>query len=255
MLKTWGLLSVTLVTHQWYCVPISPFFSCSYKPTWTRSTRTNFGGYLWRSRSLFRTAARPSQVRIACTGSFRLPRRRRGSTTRRHSQRTKRRRAPQKGSTTRPSRSSRWDSDWWMCSRPQIYDETAPALVPVLTSGRISWILSQDWWVEGWNAASYENLFDRSPNFFFFGVFYVVCPFGSGHGGGGVAVCRSTLLELLHRECIFFSRLSIVITLRIVVLSETGRAKGSNSLGHWSGVVSHWEGTSAYLASWHLCKN
>lgn len=49
---------------------------------------------------------------------------------------------------------------------------------------------------------------------------------------GGVAVCRSTLLELLHRECIFFSRLSIVITLRIVVLSETGGAKVSNSFGH-----------------------
>lgn len=60
-----------------------------------------------------------------------------------------------------------------------------------------------------------ENLFDRNNNL----VFYVVFPFGLATAGC-VAVCRSTLLELLHRECSFFSLLSFIITLRIVVVSE-----------------------------------
>lgn len=72
----------------------------SYRATWTRSTRTNSAGFPWRSKSLFRTAAKPSLV-TTTESSFR-PRPRRNSTTRPRSPRTTRRRALRKKSTTRP---------------------------------------------------------------------------------------------------------------------------------------------------------
>lgn len=88
--------------HLW--TKLFPVLLCSYRAIWTRSTKTNFGGYLWRYKSLFRTAARPSSVMMACTESWPLLRHRRNSTTRRRSRRTTWRRARRNGCMTPPSR-------------------------------------------------------------------------------------------------------------------------------------------------------
>ena len=78
-------------------------FPRSCRATWTRSTRTSFAGYPWKSRSSCRTAARPRSAMTASTETS-LPRRQqRSSTTRRPSPRTTRRRARRNKSTTRLS--------------------------------------------------------------------------------------------------------------------------------------------------------
>lgn len=113
------------------------FFLCSSRATWTRSIRTNFAGYPWRSKNLFRTAARPSLATMVSTETLFPPPRQRSWTTKRHSRRTTWRRAHRNAYTTHRFRdvtwagfASHWDTDWWMCLWPQIYDETAPNFGP-----------------------------------------------------------------------------------------------------------------------------
>lgn len=83
----------------------------SCRATWTRNTKTNSAGYLWRYKNLFRTAARPSLAKTAPTRTSFPPPRLRSWTWRRRSQRTKRTKGRRSECTTLHCR----DMTCWLC--------------------------------------------------------------------------------------------------------------------------------------------
>lgn len=106
------------LTYKVLADKVFVFFCLSCRVIWTRSTKTSFAGCLWKSRSLFRTAAKPSSATTVSTETSSLHQLQRSSTTRRLSPRTTWRRARRNKSTTQLFRdltfASHWDTIWSM---------------------------------------------------------------------------------------------------------------------------------------------